>query len=108
MAVTASPGHGQSRGNDGTATLGKFNPPPPPPQLLPPPPPQEPSANQPVGPTGPGSGPARQRRWRDMIDALLDMIAPRALSVRRWIDDPLTTGFNNPDLVEPAVPRGGA
>jgi hypothetical protein len=43
-----------------------------------------------------------------MIDALLDLIAPRALRVRRWIDDPLTTGFNNPDLVEPAMPTGGA
>jgi hypothetical protein len=106
LCLASPPASAQSRGSDATAKLGQFNSPPPPPPLPPPPPP---GTAPPPGAEGQqGNSALPRRRWRDMIDALLDMLAPRTLLLRRWVDDPLTTGFNNPDLVEPVADRGGA
>lgn len=101
LLIAAAPAAAQTTvpGNDGRARLGQFLPPPPPLPL--------PAANQPPAAgteaQSPGDRDAQQQRrpWRELTDSLLELMAPRALLAGGMLDDPLTTGFGNPDFVEP-------
>lgn len=89
------------RASDDQARLGRFQPPPPPPPLPPPVPPQpQQSESDQVD----QDGQQPRRPWREMTDALLDMMAARLLLAGGIIDDPLTTGFGNSDFLEPKEP----
>lgn len=87
--------------NDDRARLGQFLPPPPPPVLPQTPPgPTSPAQAEDNNAAGPLS-PSRRRPWRELTDSLLDLMAPRLMTVARMIDDPMTTGFGNSDFAEP-------
>jgi len=100
LAALLSTPLGAQPGNDDLARLANFLPPPPPPPPPAPPPPQQQQQQQQPGGQ---NGQPRRKPWRDLLDALLDMTAPRALIADSIADDPLTTGFGNEDMVEPAA-----
>lgn len=92
--------HAQAPINDDRARLANFLPPPLPPPPPAPPPPQQQANGQ--------DGQPRRKPWRDLLDALLEMTAPRELVADSITDDPLTTGFGNGDLIEPQDTQGPA
>jgi hypothetical protein len=94
-AQTAPPPQTPAQTNDTLAQLGRFQQPPPPQPVVP--------LNAAPPPAGNSNGQTPRRQWRELTDALLELMGPRTLIAGKILDDPLTIGFGNHDYNEPLL-----